>query len=56
MSKKGKKYIEAFSKVDKNKFYNIEDAILLLKEIKFAKFDETIDISINLNLKKNTYC
>ncbi|MCD2319678.1 50S ribosomal protein L1, partial [Borreliella burgdorferi] len=23
MSKKGKKYIEAFSKVDKNKFYNI---------------------------------
>ncbi len=53
MSKKGKKYIEAFSKVDKNKFYNIEDAILLLKEIKFAKFDETIDISINLNLKKN---
>ncbi len=53
MSKKGKKYIAAFSKVDKSKFYSIEDAISLLKEIKFVKFDETIDISINLNLKKN---
>ncbi|AEW68729.1 RplA [Borreliella garinii BgVir] len=53
MSRKGKKYIAAFSKVDRSKFYSIEDAISLLKEIKFVKFDETIDLSINLNLKKN---
>ncbi|AWG42771.1 50S ribosomal protein L1 [Candidatus Borreliella tachyglossi] len=53
MAKVGKKYIQALSKVDKLKSYNIDDAISLLKEIKFVKFDETVDISINLNLKKN---
>ncbi|UER67568.1 50S ribosomal protein L1 [Borrelia sp. BU AG58] len=53
MAKVGKKYIQALSRVDKLMSYNIDDAISLLKEIKFAKFDETIDVSINLNLKKN---
>lgn len=53
MAKSGKKYIQALSKVDKLKSYNLDDAINLLKEIKFVKFDETIDVSINLNLKKN---
>ncbi|AFI31178.1 50S ribosomal protein L1 [Borrelia crocidurae] len=53
MAKSGKKYIQALSKVNKLKSYNIDDAISLLKEIKFVKFDETIDVSVNLNLKKN---
>ncbi|AHE62716.1 50S ribosomal protein L1 [Borrelia parkeri] len=53
MAKSGKKYIQALSKVDKLKSYSIDDAISLLKEIKFVKFDETIDVSVNLNLKKN---
>ncbi|WKC57948.1 50S ribosomal protein L1 [Borrelia sp. P9F1] len=53
MAKVGKKYIRALSRIDGLKSYSIDDAISLVKEIKFAKFDETIDISINLNLKKN---
>ncbi|BCR21822.1 50S ribosomal protein L1 [Borrelia sp. HM] len=53
MAKSGKKYMQALSKVDKLKSYSLDDAINLLKEIKFVKFDETIDVSINLNLKKN---
>ncbi|AYE36264.1 50S ribosomal protein L1 [Borrelia turcica IST7] len=53
MAKVGKKYIQALSRVDKLKAYSIDDAISLLKEIKFVKFDETIDVSINLNLKKS---
>ncbi|AHH10563.1 50S ribosomal protein L1 [Borrelia coriaceae] len=53
MAKSGKKYIQALSKVDKLKSYSIDDAISLLKAIKFVKFDETIDVSVNLNLKKN---
>ncbi|BCR20995.1 50S ribosomal protein L1 [Borrelia miyamotoi] len=53
MAKSGKKYIQALSRVDKHKYYSIDDAINLLKEIKFVKFDETIDASVNLNLKKN---
>ncbi|ACH93338.1 50S ribosomal protein L1 [Borrelia duttonii] len=53
MAKSGKKYLQALSKVNKLKSYNIDDAISLLKEIKFVKFDETIDVSVNLNLKKN---
>ncbi|UGQ17187.1 50S ribosomal protein L1 [Borrelia sp. RT1S] len=53
MAKVGKKYIQALSRIDRLKSYSIDDAISLLKEIKFVKFDETIDISINLNLKKS---
>lgn len=53
MAKSGKKYIQALSKIDKRKSYSVDEAISLLKEITFVKFDETIDVSVNLNLKKN---
>ncbi|QMU99174.1 50S ribosomal protein L1 [Borrelia sp. A-FGy1] len=53
MAKVGKKYMQALAKIDKSKSYSVDDAISLLKEIKFVKFDETIDVSINLNLKKS---
>ena len=49
----GKKYREAASKVDRDVLYTYEDGLALVKEVAFAKFDETIEMSVNLNLKKS---
>lgn len=46
--KRGKKIKEARSRVDKTVLYNLEDAVKLMKEIKYVKFDETIDVSIKI--------
>lgn len=46
----GKKMNNIISKIDLNKEYSVENAISLVKDNVFAKFDETIDISINLGV------
>jgi large subunit ribosomal protein L1 len=52
---RGTKLNEALSKVEKEKMYSLEDAVKLVKEISYAKFDESLEISINLNiLQKHT--
>ncbi|MDC7219826.1 MAG: 50S ribosomal protein L1 [Spirochaetales bacterium] len=51
--KRGKKYNEAATKVEAGKLYEVETAIGLVKEMAFAKFDETVDVSVKLNIKKN---
>ncbi len=51
--KHGKKYLEAAAKVDKSKLYSLEDAASLVKEVAFAKFDETVELHIHLTLKKS---
>ena len=48
--KKGKKYVEASKKVDKNTLYTKEEAIELVKETATAKFDSTVEVAIKLNL------
>lgn len=50
MAKKGRRYQEAASKVDKNKFYGVDEAIALAKEIHPAKFDETVELHIKTGL------
>ena len=50
---KSKKFRTALEKVDRTKTYDPEDAVKLVKEIAFAKFDETVELSMNLNLKKS---
>ncbi|MEO8540761.1 MAG: 50S ribosomal protein L1, partial [bacterium] len=50
MAKKGKKYEEAAAKVDKSKFYQVEEAIALAREIHPAKFDETVELHIRTGL------
>ncbi len=50
--KRGKKYRQALSKVKKEALYSLLDAVQLLKEIGFARFDETIEMSINLNIQQ----
>ena len=45
---RGKKIQVARSKVDRNKLYAIEEAVALMKECKYSKFDETVDIQVKL--------
>lgn len=51
--KRGKKYQEAAKKVDRNQLYSLLDAAKLVKDCSFAKFTETVEISVCLNLKKS---
>ena len=48
--KKGKKYVEAAKKVEKNKLYTKEEAIKLVKETSVTKFDSSVELAIRLNL------
>ena len=50
MKKASKRYAEASAKVDKTKVYSSEEAILLAKETKSAKFDETVDLAFKLGV------
>ena len=50
MKKHSKMYVEALTSVDKNKEYDVSEAIKLLKGLKSRKFDETVDLAIKLNI------
>ena len=50
MCKSGKRYKEAFEVVDQKKDYEISEAIKIVKENAKAKFDETIELSMNLGV------
>jgi large subunit ribosomal protein L1 len=50
MPKKGKSYQESSKLVDRNKLYELEEAIKLVKETSKAKFDETIEMHIRLGV------
>lgn len=51
MAKKVSKRREALlQKIDKTKLYSIDESIALVKELKSAKFDETVEIAFNLNV------
>jgi large subunit ribosomal protein L1 len=51
--KHGKKYAAAAEKIDADKLYGYDEALGLVKTVAFAKFDETVEISVKLNLKKS---
>lgn len=49
----GKKYRAAVDTYDKQQRYPAREAVELVKKLAFAKFDETVELSMNLNLKKS---
>ena len=48
--KKGKKYLEVLSKVDRTKVYTLDEAVKLVKETSISKFDGSVEIAMRLNL------
>ena len=46
----GKRIVNAYKTVDKSKSYSLKEAVKLVKENATAKFDETIDMAINLGV------
>jgi large subunit ribosomal protein L1 len=50
MAKKGKKYVAALEKIEPNRKYTLEEAIGKVKEISFAKFDETVELTMWLGV------
>lgn len=50
---RGKKYLESLKKYDRNLSYDLAAAVDMVKSIAAAKFDESVDLSVKLNLKKS---
>jgi len=48
--KRGKNYRQAKEKVERGKTYGLEEAIKKLKECTYAKFDETVEMSLRLGV------
>jgi large subunit ribosomal protein L1 len=50
MAKKGKKYAEAVKLVDRAKAYSVKEAVELVKETSYAKFDATVEVAFRLGI------
>jgi large subunit ribosomal protein L1 len=50
MSKPGKRTRAARETVDRDKLYSLEEAVKLVKDAAKAKFDETIEVALNLGV------
>ena len=46
----GKKFATALTKVDRAREYQIPDAVSLVKQAGFAKFNETVDVAVRLGV------
>ncbi|AEF82316.1 50S ribosomal protein L1 [Leadbettera azotonutricia] len=51
--KHGKKYRESIKKYNPESSYELKEALALVKTMAFAKFDETVDLSVKVSLKKS---
>ena len=50
MQKRGKKYKQAITLIEKEKAYTVEEAVELLERTNTVKFDPTVEIHFNLNI------
>ena len=51
MAKKlSKRYKALLEKVDTKKVYSVDEALKIVKDLKSAKFDETVEVSLKLNV------
>jgi len=48
--KHSKRYQELLNKIDKNKHYNLEEGIRLVKDTATAKFDESVEMAVRLGV------
>ncbi|KKK47413.1 hypothetical protein LCGC14_3155490, partial [marine sediment metagenome] len=50
MAKRGKNYRAVLEQLDRDRAYEPQEAVKLLKENAFAKFDETVELHIRTGL------
>lgn len=50
MAKHGKKYLAVAQKVDRSRLYTPEEAIALVKETSYVKFDPTVEVHLRLGI------
>lgn len=50
MRKLGKKYVEASSKIEKGKLYDVAEAVSLAKSTSVTKFDSSVEVAMHLNI------
>jgi len=50
MAKNSKRYKQLLEKFDLEKAYSLADVATMIKELKSAKFDESVEIALNLNV------
>jgi len=50
MARSSKRYNNLIGKIDRNKVYQIEEALGIVKESATAKFNESIDVAVNLGI------
>jgi len=50
VKKSSRRYRVLEQKVDRKKIYTLEEAVLLLKELHTTRFDETVNLSVNLGI------
>ena len=50
MAKKSKQYQDAAKLVDRDKAYDVTEAVDLVKKMDFAKFDATVEVAFKLNV------
>ena len=48
--KRGKNYRNALAKYDCAKRYELDKAMEIVKSIKYAKFDETVELHVSLKM------
>ena len=48
--KRSKRYLENFNKIDLDKLYNLDEALDIIGSSSNTKFDQTVDLSINLGV------
>ncbi|MDC0902941.1 50S ribosomal protein L1 [Pelagibacteraceae bacterium] len=53
MTKRSRRYKEILKSAVKNKKINVKDAIELIKKNATTKFDESVDVSLKINLKQS---
>src|SRR5690606_35096244 len=50
MARHGKRLKNAYEGIDRTNFYTLEEAVALIKQRSTAKFDETVEIAMNLGI------
>ena len=50
MPKRGKQHRAMNAQVDRSRTYSAADAVAILKKVRYAKFDETVEVALNLGV------